>query len=96
MKAMVRYSRLLLLCVVAVLFAAQPSRSADSRTLLPIQEEVWALPLIHPAIAYVVHPVGAGPFPPIVMNHVVSPNQRERSFSSSSIHLMPYRSGRLS
>jgi dienelactone hydrolase len=56
------------------------SRSADDQTLLPIQEEVWALPLTHPTIAYVVRPVGAGPFPLAVMNHGVSLNPRERSF----------------
>src|SRR6201999_4258956 len=45
-----------------------------------IQEEVWAIPVILPTIAYVVRPVGDGPFPLVVMNHGVSLNQRERSF----------------
>ena len=62
------------------LAAPSASRSADNRTLLPIQEEVWALPLIHPTVAYVVRPVGNGPFPLAVMNHGVSLNARERSF----------------
>jgi dienelactone hydrolase len=59
-----------------------PSRcnGANDQTLLPIQEEVWALPLVHPTIAYVVRPVGAGPFPLAVMNHGVSLNAHERSF----------------
>ncbi|HEY2842765.1 MAG TPA: hypothetical protein VGJ09_03910 [Bryobacteraceae bacterium] len=48
--------------------------------MLPIQEEVWALPLIHPTIAYVVRPVGPGPFPLAVMNHGVSLDAHERSF----------------
>ena len=56
------------------------SRSEDNRTPLPIQEEIWALPLTHPTIAYVVRPAGAGPFPLAVMNHGVSLNPRERSF----------------
>jgi dienelactone hydrolase len=33
-----------------------------------------------PTIAYVVRPVGDGPFPLVVMNHGVSLNQQERSF----------------
>ena len=56
------------------------SRSAENRTQPSIQEEIWALPLTHPTIAYVVRPVGAGPFPLAVMNHGVSLNPRERSF----------------
>jgi len=63
-----------------VLAAPDAAQSVDSRTLLPIQEEVWALPLIHPTVAYVVRPVGQGPFPLAVMNHGVSLNARERSF----------------
>ena len=62
------------------LAAPSTCRSADNRTLLPIQEEVWALPLVHPTVAYVVRPVGNGPFPLAVMNHGVSLNARERSF----------------
>jgi dienelactone hydrolase len=46
----------------------------------PIQEEVWAIPVTLPTIAYVVRPVGDGPFPLVIMNHGVSLNQRERSF----------------
>jgi dienelactone hydrolase len=49
----------------------QPSR---------IQEEVWVLPYSHPMFAYLVRPVGDGPFPLVIMNHGVSLNQRERSF----------------
>jgi dienelactone hydrolase len=45
-----------------------------------IQEEVWAIPITLPTIAYVVRPAGNGPFPLVVMNHGVSLNPRERSF----------------
>jgi dienelactone hydrolase len=54
--------------------------AADDQTPAAVQEEVWALPLISPTVAYVVHPVGKGPFPIAVMNHGVSLNARERSF----------------
>jgi dienelactone hydrolase len=45
-----------------------------------IQEEVWAIPVTLPTIAYVVRPVGNGPFPLAIMNHGVSLNPPERSF----------------
>jgi len=67
-------------CVSVTLATSRPCRSADDRTLLPIQEEVWALPLTQPTIAYVVRPVGPGPFPLAVMNHGVSLDARERGF----------------
>ena len=54
---------------------------ADERPAVQtIQEEIWAIPVTLPTIAYVVRPVGKGPFPLVVMNHGVSMNQRERSF----------------
>jgi dienelactone hydrolase len=55
-------------------------QGADGQTALPVQEEIWALPLIHPTFAYVARPVGDGPFPLAVMNHGVSLQQHERGF----------------
>jgi len=75
-----RSVRLTALLVFATLAAAGVCRGEDNRTLLPVQEEIWALPLIHPTIAYVARPVGNGPFPLAVMNHGVSLNVRDRSF----------------
>ena len=75
-----RFLRLFLALAALVALEAQPGRGADNRTLLQIQEEVWALPLIHPTIAYVARPVGNGPFPLAVMNHGVQMNARERGF----------------
>jgi hypothetical protein len=54
---------LLLACLLA------PARAEDD---VRIQEEVWALPLPLPMFAYVVRPVGDGPFPLAIMNHGVS------------------------
>ena len=45
-----------------------------------LQEEVWALPLPWPTIAYVVRPVGNGPFPLAIINHGVSLDPVQRSF----------------
>jgi dienelactone hydrolase len=69
---------LLALSALATL-ATQPCRGEDNQAL-SVQEEVWALPLIHPTIAYVARPVGKGPFPLAVMNHGVSLDARQRSF----------------
>jgi len=72
------------LCVVLAWFAAVAlpvgGHAAENRTLRQVQEEIWALPLTLPTVAYVVRPVGDGPFPLAVMNHGVSLNARERSF----------------
>jgi dienelactone hydrolase len=78
---MLRSVCLLLICSASSLLAILgPCKSADDRALPAIQEEIWALPLILPTVAYVVRPVGQGPFPLAVMNHGVSLNARERSF----------------
>ena len=69
-----------LLALLAALAAPRICQGADDRTLASVQEEIWALPLTLPSIAYVVHPVGNGPFPLAVMNHGVSLNARDRSF----------------
>ena len=42
--------------------------------------EIWALPLPIPMFAYLVRPVGDGPFPLVIMNHGVSLNPTDRSF----------------
>ena len=74
------FLRVLMICIVALL-ALVVSAFAEERPANPaIQEEVWAIPVALPTIAYVVRPVGDGPFPLVVMNHGVSLNQRERSF----------------
>ncbi len=68
--------------ILAVAFAclALPAAAEDAAAEQRIQEEVWALSLPVPMFAYVVRPVGGGPFPLVVMNHGVSLNPKERSF----------------
>src|SRR6476620_434173 len=67
---------LLLLCTNLI----TPSRADDQATSHRIQEEIWALPLPLPMFAYLVRPVGDGPFPLVIMNHGVSLNPTDRSF----------------
>jgi dienelactone hydrolase len=78
---MLRHSlRALATATAAILIAAVAAVADDRSEDRPIQEEVWAIPITLPTIAYVVRPVGDGPFPLAIMNHGVSLNQRERSF----------------
>ena len=61
--------------ILACLLA--PARAEENAR---IQEEIWALPLPLPMFAYVVRPVGDGPFPLAIMNHGVSLKPVDRSF----------------
>lgn len=74
-----RFARTLGWLNVLLLLAGMPARAED-RTDVRIQEELWALPLELPMFAYVVRPVGDGPFPLVIMNHGVSLNANDRSF----------------
>jgi len=71
--------RVLVFCLCVILVLAVTA-FADDQPQNNIQEEVWAIPVTLPTIAYVVRPVGKGPFPLVVMNHGVSLNPQERSF----------------
>jgi dienelactone hydrolase len=66
--------------VVVLVLAVVAAFAEDQPTNRVMQEEVWAIPVTLPTIAYVVRPVGDGPFPLVVMNHGVSLNPRERGF----------------
>jgi dienelactone hydrolase len=73
--------RLLRLLIIAATAAMTASLAAAANGEQPqVQEEVWALPLPLPTIAYVVRPVGDGPFPLAIMNHGVSLDPVQRSF----------------
>jgi dienelactone hydrolase len=80
-NAMLRHLLRVLACCTAITLMLPVAASAEEQPANPaIQEEVWAIPVTIPTIAYVVRPTGSGPFPLVVMNHGVSLNQRERSF----------------
>jgi len=57
-----------------------PARAEDGPEPVRIREEIWALPLPLPMFAYLVRPVGDGPFPLVIMNHGVSLSPTDRSF----------------
>jgi len=81
MHAMLGYLvRGFVVCMALVMVLAVAAFADERPAVQTIQEEVWAIPVTLPTIAYVVRPVGKGPFPLVVMNHGVSMNQRERGF----------------
>src|SRR6267154_407249 len=81
MMMLQRYLQILMAALLLNFFNPMSAALADDQTSPPrLQEEVWAMPLPLPMFAYVVRPVGDGPFPLVIMNHGVSLNARERSF----------------
>src|ERR1700754_5322989 len=69
----------IVIAAVASFAMAFPIPAQDQPADPQIQEEVWGLPLPLPMLAYLVRPVGNGPFPLVIMNHGVSLNPKERS-----------------
>jgi dienelactone hydrolase len=80
MHDMCRYFLRALVTYTAAILMLAASAFADDRHDRAIREEVWAIPITLPTVAYVVRPVGKGPFPLVVMNHGVSLSQSERGF----------------
>lgn len=71
---------LVLLILLASLSTLNHSAAADDVAASPkIQEEIWALPFPLPVLAFVVRPVGDGPFPLVIMNHGIALGLQERS-----------------
>ena len=55
---------------------AEPDEKSASPAVTQVREELWGIPSIIPMLAYMVRPVGDGPFPLLVMNHGVSLDRR--------------------
>src|SRR5262249_29747887 len=72
--------RLRISMVLAFMVAATVSSfSADDRDAAQqVREETWGLLTPVPMFAYVVRPVGAGPFPLLIMNHGIAIGEKER------------------
>jgi len=72
-----RIISLVLACVAAIVSSAS---AADRPAVEQLREEMWALMTPLPMFAYVVRPVGGGPYPLLVMNHGISGDPEQRSF----------------
>src|SRR6201986_251746 len=74
-------SRMFGIALTLVTWLAEPSAKADDQPATSqIQREIWALPIPLPMIAYVVRPIGPGPFPPLIRNKGVSLTRRNPPF----------------
>jgi len=73
-----RLLQILLLATIALL-ACRPASGDESTSPARIEEEMWALPFPLPVLAYVVRPLGDGPFPLVVMNHGISLDANQRT-----------------
>jgi dienelactone hydrolase len=61
--------------------AAAAAGETSQNTIAPqVREEIWAIPSTIPMLAYMVRPIGKGPFPLVVINHGVSLDPKERSY----------------
>jgi hypothetical protein len=68
---------LVLACVAAVVSSAS---AADRPQVQEVREEIWALMTPLPLFAFVVRPVGGGPYPLLIMNHGISGDPQQRGF----------------
>ena len=68
---------LVLACFAAIV--SSPS-AADRAAMQQLREETWALMTPLPIFAYVVRPVGGGPYPLLIMNHGISGDPQQRGF----------------
>lgn len=59
---------------------AGADQESDNAAVARVREELWGIPSLIPMLAYMIRPVGNGPFPLLVMNHGVSLDPKERSY----------------
>lgn len=76
-KNSLRIFSLVLACVAAIVSSAS---AADRPTVQQLREEIWVLMTPLPMFAYVVRPVGGGPYPLLIMNHGISGDPEQRGF----------------
>ena len=69
-----------LLLLIPTFATAGADQKSDNTTGAQVREELWGIPSIIPMLAYMIRPVGDGPFPLLVMNHGVSLDPKERSY----------------
>src|SRR3984885_16284407 len=70
-----------LIAIVVGIAALPLAAQADPSIAPQVHEEMWAIPSSPvPMLAYLIRPIGGGPFPLVVMNHGVSLDATGRSY----------------
>ena len=84
-----RLLQVLFLATIALL-ACRPASGDESASPPRVEEEMWALPFPLPVLAYVVRPLGDGPFPLVVMNHGISLDANQRTMFPTVEYRTPH------
>ena len=74
------FLRIVSLVLTCFAVMASSASAADRPAVQGVREEIWALMTPLPMFAYVVRPVGGGPYPLLVMNHGISGDPQQRPF----------------
>jgi hypothetical protein len=82
-----RLLQILLLLAAIALLVCRPASGDEPASSPRIEEEMWALPFPLPVLAYVVRPLGDGPFPLVIVNHGISLNANERTMFPTVVYL---------
>ena len=72
--------RIMQLIALILLLSHAAARAGETTSAPDLREEIWAIPSAVPMLAYMVRPIGEGPFPLLIMNHGVSLDSKERSY----------------
>src|SRR5271165_2085069 len=79
LRGLIALSSVIMFLILPNLVMAGPA--SEQPTAPQVHEEVWAIPSSPvPMLAYLIRPIGAGPFPLVVMNHGVSLDASGRSY----------------
>ena len=81
-----RLLQILLLATIA-LFACRTASGAETASPPRIEQEMWALPFPLPVLAYVVRPLGDGPFPLVIADRTVKNSTLGKSTKFGQLHL---------
>ena len=73
------FLRMFLLALACVMGIVSSAPAADRLAVQELREETWALMTPLPMFAYVVRPVGGGPYPLLIMNHGISGDPEQRT-----------------
>jgi dienelactone hydrolase len=70
----------LVLIIPPTLVTSATNEKYQIKETVEVRDKLWGIPSTIPMLAYVIRPVGDGPFPLLVMNHGVSLDPKERSY----------------